>query len=178
MIDGVIGEPSPHSPDAADTHTMELPPPPTVVFDVVSRDNYRDALSLRVTPEQEALVGTVAEAIVDVAYGTTPAVAYVIRAEHRHADAVGFFVRTIDPDGDTLQIHRLQIDRGHQRKGYGRAAVDALEQMARDCRLKWIETRVPIRATDACAFYDKMGFMLVPGITPDCDQWLAVKRIT
>ena len=88
----------------------------------IDRYNYLPVLDLRVSPEQESLVASNQYSLAQ-AYAQPECVPLALYAENR---PVGFAMYALDEDDHQYWIYRLMIDQRHQRKGYGRAAMELL----------------------------------------------------
>jgi diamine N-acetyltransferase len=95
-------------------------------------DNVRDACDLRIKPEQERFVASVADSIADAYVHPDTAWPRLILAGDR---VVGFVMGGFDPDSEIdafrAGIWRLAIAAEEQGRGYGRFAVEAVAQEAR-----------------------------------------------
>lgn len=84
--------------------------------------NWRRCRDLAVAPEQRRFVGSTAEYVMLCTYGGDWHPVTIYAAE----DMVGFAMWAVDPDDGAFWIGGLLIDQRHQRRGYGRAAVQEL----------------------------------------------------
>jgi diamine N-acetyltransferase len=100
-------------------------------LELVTQDNVRTACKLTMRPDQEDLVAPVAWSLAD-AY-TMPDIAWP-RLIYDGGQLVGFLMAAFAPEHYDALFHsylwRLNIGAGHQGKGYGRFAVDAVCQEA------------------------------------------------
>jgi diamine N-acetyltransferase len=94
-------------------------------------DNVHAACSLRIKPEQERLVASVADSIAEAYVHPDTAWPRLVLAGDR---VVGFVMGGFDPDNEIdafrAGIWRLMISADEQRHGYGRFAVNAIGQEA------------------------------------------------
>lgn len=89
----------------------------------VTRDNWQTALDLRVQPEQEPHVPSVAVALAKcyIRPEGGPVYPYAIMAG---GEMLGFFTLTCEQGPvDNYWLNAFQIDRRYQRQGYGTAAL-------------------------------------------------------
>jgi diamine N-acetyltransferase len=96
----------------------------------VTSENVRAACKLKTRPDQEDLVAPVAWSLAE-AY-TVPDIAWP-RLIYDGDQLVGFIMAAFAPEDEPLfqsYLWRLNIGAGHQGKGYGRFAVEALCQEA------------------------------------------------
>lgn len=100
-------------------------------LELVTQDNVRAACKLTMRPDQEDLVAPVAWSLAD-AY-TMPDIAWP-RLIYDRDQLVGFVMAAFAPEQYDALFHsylwRLNIGDGHQGKGYGRFAVEAVCQEA------------------------------------------------
>ena len=94
----------------------------------VGAGNWRDCAALEVTEDQRAFVAPVTRYLAMCAYGDTPWRPLAVEADGR---VVGFAIWAVDPDDQSYWIGGLVVDAAEQRKGYGRAVVQALLDRAR-----------------------------------------------
>jgi diamine N-acetyltransferase len=99
----------------------------TVALQPVGPGNWRACAALAVAPEQERFVSPVARYLALCAYDGGPWHPLAIAAG---GEVVGFVMHGIDPADGAFWIGGLVIGREHQRRGYGRAAVEALVERA------------------------------------------------
>lgn len=101
-------------------------------IETVNPDNVTAAARLRIEPEQERFVAPVVMSLAE-AYASQ-ATAWP-RLVYDGDELVGFVMGAFDPDCEIdffrCGIWRLNIAAGHQRKGYGTFAVDAVVEEAR-----------------------------------------------
>ena len=122
----------------------------------ITRDNLWAVVGLRLHPHQEAFVernvASIAEAYVEPTY--VPLAVYAVD------ELVGFAMYGQDPHTGAWWVIRLMIDRAHQGKGYGRAAMEALiEMMAERIGCEEIVTSfVPANAV-AAGLSASLGFL-------------------
>ena len=92
----------------------------------VSPDNWRAACALSVRPDQTGFVAPVAYYLALCTYGDDwyPV---VITAG---GEIVGFAMWAVDEADDSFWIGGLLVDAHHQRRGYGRAALELLMEAA------------------------------------------------
>jgi diamine N-acetyltransferase len=98
----------------------------------LSRDNIGAACGLRVTPEQEHFVAPVVQSIAEAYVNRGTAWPRLILDGDR---VVGFIMGAFDPDSEIdafrAGVWRLNIAAGEQGRGYGRFAVEAVAEEAR-----------------------------------------------
>lgn len=119
-----------------------------VSVEPVTGETWRDVASLRVTESQRAFVAEPAYYLSLCCYGDLwhpLAVRASItrtdraRTDRTHTDraraestVVGFLMWAIDPEDRSCWLGGILIDRDHQGRGYGRAAVEASMRSLRD----------------------------------------------
>jgi diamine N-acetyltransferase len=128
---------------------------PPVTFAPVGPQNWRACAELTVTPSQAAFVAPVTHYLALCAYDDGPWRPFAIAAAGR---TVGFVMFGVDPADNSGWIGGLVIDSDEQRRGYGRAAVRALVEVAqRDDRSSVALTYQPANLV-AKNLYADLGF--------------------
>jgi diamine N-acetyltransferase len=142
-------------------------PKPVVSLEDVSRSNIREICALRVAPNQERFVSSNAESLAE-AYVIAEAVPRAIRA----SDALVGFVMLYDSPMETfLDLWRLMIDVKHQGRGFGRAAVMAVLDYARDRPNTNVVTVGAEEGVGSPAgFYERLGFHQTGEIRNDTER--------
>lgn len=95
----------------------------TVHFREVTRDNLREVLHLKVAPEQERFVASNAVSIAQAYFYRDQA---WFRALYAGDTPVGFLMLDDEPAKPRYTLWRFMIDTRHQRKGFGRQALELL----------------------------------------------------
>lgn len=108
----------------------------TVTLKPISIDNWYECTQLKVTPEQQNVFpAPVVYWIAESKYVED----FELRAIYSENDLVGFLVFCMKPDkDDNYWIPAVMIDEKHQRKGYGKAAIEALIQHMTHAKYKRI----------------------------------------
>lgn len=92
----------------------------TITLQEITKDNWRQACKLKLKDGQEHFVApnwySIIEGILD---------GFTTRAIYEGETMVGFLMYGYDADENQYWIIRLMVDREHQGKGYGRAAMHA-----------------------------------------------------
>jgi diamine N-acetyltransferase len=126
-------------------------------------DHNRDAVSaLRVAPEQEQFVASVADSFADAE--TYPQAKPWFRAIYAGDEPVGFVMLSWDvtPAPGILGpwfLWRLIIDEGHQRRGYGRAALEQVIAIVRAEGATEFLTSYNPGDGSPWPFYQRFGFV-------------------
>ncbi len=98
----------------------------------ITPDNVADAMKLQVRPEQERFVAPVVMSLAEAYASLDTAWPRLI---YDGDELVGFVMGGFDPDSELdffrCGIWRLNVAAGHQRKGYGTFAVNAVVDEAR-----------------------------------------------
>ena len=94
----------------------------TITLRPITRGNFRTVLDLTLHPGQEKFVAANAVSIANAYVEPT----FVPLAVYAGDDLVGFAMYGQHPKTGAWWVIRLMIDRKHQGKGYGRAAMEAL----------------------------------------------------
>ena len=122
----------------------------------ITRDNFKAVLAMELEEGQKGFVQTNEYSI---------AQSYVYpefrpMAICRDGVPVGFLLWCIDTDEDEYWIYRLMLDKEHQHKGYGTAALRALvEQLQADPRRRRLYISAFPDNAAALAAYRKFGFV-------------------
>src|SRR5450756_2263751 len=95
---------------------------PIIELRDVDADNWRACAGLEVAPEQRDFVSPVARYLCLCNYGGV----WHPLAVYAGDEVVGFVMRAVDTGDQSGWIGGLVIDQARQRKGYGRATVEAL----------------------------------------------------
>jgi len=129
----------------------------------ITKDNWIDAISLRVKEDQVNFVASNAVSLAQLNF-----------LENFHAkgiyygdEMVGFTLYGIDEDDHEFWIYRMMIDAKHQGKGYGKESVKLViddikaikEERHQTITLSYEPTNV-----HAKRIYEKMGFKEVEGL--------------
>jgi diamine N-acetyltransferase len=85
----------------------------------ITKDNWEDAIQLKVKEEQKNFVASNLYSIAEVQFLDQFTACGIYAGDQM----VGFAMYGIDPDDNNYWIYRLMIDERHQGKGYGSAAV-------------------------------------------------------
>lgn len=103
----------------------------------VTRENWEEALALKVRSEQEPFVPSVAVSLAKVYIKPDgDEVEYLPFAIYAEGEMVGFIMHAyVEQTEDMFWINGFIIDEKHQGKGYGKAALTEM--------ISWIENRFP-----------------------------------
>lgn len=122
----------------------------------VTKANLREVLRMKVAPEQERFVASNAISIAQAHFD--PEVAW-FRAIYDGDTPVGFLMLDDNPHARTYTLWRLMIDTRHQRKGYGRRAIELL---VAHVKTRPGATELLTSCVDAAGgpgpFYERLGF--------------------
>jgi ribosomal-protein-alanine N-acetyltransferase len=121
----------------------------------VTADDRRALLGLRVARDQRTFVGEVAVYLTNCLLEMK----WQPIAVHAEGDIVGFVMWARSADDGSYWIGGFQIDRRHQRRGYGRSALTALVEALRakpECR-EIVLTYLPVNDV-ARRLYASLGF--------------------
>jgi diamine N-acetyltransferase len=127
-------------------------------------DLNRDAvLALRVAPEQEQFVGSVADALADAA--EYPHARPWYRAVFAEGNAVGFVMVSWNVEPQPPEIigpwflWKLLIDQRYQGRGYGREIVRQVAELFRAEGATELLTSYVPEAGGPAGFYERLGFV-------------------
>ena len=122
----------------------------------ITRDNLRQVLRLKVAPAQEPFVASNAVSIAQAHFHPEEA---WFRAIYDGEEPVGFVMIEDKPAEARYTLWRFMIDARHQRRGYGRRA---LELVLEHVRTRPGATDIYTSCVDAPGgpgpFYERMGF--------------------
>lgn len=141
----------------------------------VTRENWEEAIALKVKKQQSNFVPPVAVSLAKVYIKPDgDNIVYLPFAIYDKERMVGFIMHAYDEDTtDMYWINGFIIDKSYQGKGYGRAALSEM--------VHWIANRFPnckeIRLTvfkdneSACELYKRFGFLPTGDVYGDEDVW-------
>jgi diamine N-acetyltransferase len=93
----------------------------------VTRENWPQALALRVNPEQDEFVPSVAESVAEAYIRPFPKEEVAPFALYAGTEMIGFWAYSYEPESeDNYWINGFLIDRRFQGKGYGQSALRAI----------------------------------------------------
>jgi diamine N-acetyltransferase len=104
---------------------LMTPPPDRLTLEPVGADEWRDVTALEVTDAQRAFVAEPAYYLALCAYGGLWRPLAIVLDER----VIGFMMWAVDPEDDSCWLGGLLVDRHHQRRGYGRRAIEAALSM-------------------------------------------------
>jgi diamine N-acetyltransferase len=121
----------------------------------IDRDNFKQCVRLEVREDQKTFVATnvfsIAQSKVEPSF--TP------QAVYDGEEMVGFVMYGYDADEGCHYVARLMIDKNHQGKGYGRAAmVEAVRRMRAEPGCREIALSVEPENVGAQRLYESLGF--------------------
>ena len=120
----------------------------------VTEDNWRAVIALKLAPEQEDLVASNLYSIAESRFDPDARP----RAVYAGKRVVGFLM--YDVQSRKASIYRFMIDRKHQGKGYGRAALTkALDEIRAIPKIRTVSIRYMPDNPVAKPFYASFGFV-------------------
>lgn len=144
-----------------------------VILEEVRAENWRACTALEVDEPQQHFVVPVANYLALCAYGDSPWHPLAVRVGE---EIVGFVMWGVDPADESFWIGGLVIDRRYQRRGYGRAVVEALLERAVSEGHETAALSYEPQNTVARSLYASMGFIETGEF--DDDEAVARKRLT
>ena len=131
-------------------------PEATVTLREVTKENLRDILLLKVSPEQERFVASNAVSIAQAHF--QPEIAW-FRAIYADDTPVGFLMLHDEPATATYYLWRFMVDHRFQKLGYGRRALELLLEhvRSRPGATALTLSHVPGEG-DPSSFYERLGF--------------------
>lgn len=122
----------------------------------ITRDNFLQCVRLEVRDDQKTFVAANAFSIAQ----TTVEPTYTAQAVYYGDEMVGFCMYGYDTDENCYYVGRLMIDKQHQGKGYGRAAiVEAIRRMRERADCREIALSVEPSNANAQRLYESIGFV-------------------
>jgi len=126
----------------------------------ITTDNFDQCLALAVHDDQKDFVATNANSLAHAWLFPKAAKPFAI---YNNDEMVGFIMLDLDSDYDgtgKVFLWRLMIDKAHQNKGYGKAAMElALKYVKDNCKVKVMRTSVVPGNDHATKLYKSLGFV-------------------
>jgi diamine N-acetyltransferase len=94
----------------------------------ITKENWEDAIKLKVQKEQESFMASNLYSIAEVQFLEN----FQAMGVFLDDEMIGFTLFGIDPDDGNYWIYRLMVDREHQGKGYGTKAVLGVIEKIKD----------------------------------------------
>ena len=137
-----------------------------VILRDVTKENWQECARLTLAPDQEAFVASNAYSLAESKFMPTfvPQAIYARAETDGAATMVGFVMYGFYPDGEPAfgrrhWIFRLMIDREHQGRGYGRAALAlVLDRLSADPNCPDVLIGHVPENTIAARLYAQLGF--------------------
>lgn len=130
---------------------------PRVELCPVDQHNWRACADLDVEGSQQAYVAPVTRYLALCAYDDGPWQPAALTDDTN--EIVGFVMHAVDPTDQSFWVGGLVIDQARQRRGYGRAAMDALIDRARRDGHSNVALSYQPDNTAARALYTALGFV-------------------
>lgn len=128
----------------------------TVTLQEITEQTLRSILNLQVSEAQKGFVASNAVSIAQAHFSTNA----WFRAIYADDTPVGFVMLYVDQDEPVYFVWRFMIDEQHQKKGYGKQAMQLLVEHVRGLpgATELLISYVPGEGSPA-AFYAKCGFV-------------------
>lgn len=121
----------------------------------ITAENFWEIIDLNVSPEQQELVASNAVSIAQAKVQPE----CVPLAIYSDEEPVGFVMYCVDRDDDEYWLYRLMIDQRHQRKGYGRQAMEqVIKIIQKDQSRHKMYLGVDTAGVASVALYRSLGF--------------------
>jgi diamine N-acetyltransferase len=127
-----------------------------IEIEPVTSSNWRAVAKLGVNPEQERFVAPVLRYLALCAYGGLGWEPFAI---HRGGELIGFVMSGAEEEDNSYWIGGFIIDSRHQRRGYGRRAMEILIERAREHGSDTAALSYEPENVGAKALYADLGFM-------------------
>ncbi len=127
----------------------------TVSLKKIDPGNWKECIALQVNDDQKTFVASNVFYIAEASFYPS----YHVLAVYSDDRMVGFLMYGRDPDDGRYWIPRMMIDRNHQGKGYGKAAMTEIIKLLkrkRDCAAIYLSHEPENRK--AGALYNSLGF--------------------
>ena len=127
----------------------------TVALKEITRENFRQCVKLEVHEAQRGFVApnvfSIAQSKVEPTFETL--------AVYDGDEMVGFVMYGYDADDECHEVARLMVDKAHQGKGYGRAAmVEVIRRLRAEPGCRQIALSVSPENLPAQRLYESLGF--------------------
>lgn len=135
----------------------------------ITKDNWIDAISLRVREDQESFVASNAVSLAQLNFID----GFLAQGIYHETEMVGFTLYGLDEEDNEYWIYRMMIDHNHQGNGYGKQAVQLVIDDIRSRKERMHETiSLSYEPENQVAkqLYEKMGFKEVDGLVIDGEQ--------
>jgi diamine N-acetyltransferase len=137
----------------------------------VNMENFHQCLALELAPDQNNFV---ASNIYSLAEAKADGVSVPL-AIYAGEDMVGFIMYWYDDKNGKGYIDRLMVDRRHQRKGYGRAAMlEVIDILKRNSGIRGIQVSFAFNNINAEKLYASLGFRKTNRTTNDGEEIITI----
>jgi diamine N-acetyltransferase len=127
----------------------------TITLRDVTRDNWIQCTKLEVGEDQKGFVAPNVFSIAEWRFEPT----FTPQAVYHDEELVGFCMYGYDTDEECYWVGRMMIDKAHQGRGYGRAAmVEAIRRMREQPDCRQIGLCVEPSNVAAQKLYESLGF--------------------
>ncbi len=128
----------------------------TVSLQDITKENYKQAIKLKVAPGQEGFVASNVYSIAQSKFFPS----FTCLGIYDDETMVGFLMHGLDDDDGSRWIIRLMVEAGLQGKGYGRAAMKLiLDQFRADPDCKKVSISYEPENAVAQKLYASLGFV-------------------
>lgn len=135
----------------------------------ITTENWIKAISLKVREDQMNYIASNAVSLAQLNFLDN----FHAKGIYFEEEMIGFTLFGIDEEDNEYWIYRMMIDKNHQGKGYGKAAVKLVIediQKMKEERHKTITLSYEPKNEHAKRIYEKMGFQEVEGLIIDGEQ--------
>ncbi|MDR6871248.1 diamine N-acetyltransferase [Bosea sp. BE125] len=139
----------------------------------VTAASVRAICALKVADSQSGYVAANAVSIAQAHFEPTA----TFRAAYAEETPVGFIMWRPDSDDPdrVMSLWRFMIDRDHQGKGYGKAALNLWLQQRHKDGIRLVTTSVVLGPASPLDFYRSLGFNLTGEIRPNGESALLLR---
>jgi len=142
----------------------------TITFRPVTENNFHECTKLAVREDQPF----VASNVYSIAQSKVEPF-WITAAIYADETMVGFVMYVVDADEGELYLCRFMVDKDHQHKGYGKAALDLLKDIAvKTPGIKRMKLSTEPHNANGIRIYEKFGFKDT-GVLDDDEEVFVLK---
>lgn len=135
----------------------------------ITKDNWLDALSLRVRKDQVDFVAPNVFSLAELNFLEN----FHAKGIYHEDEMIGFALYGIDEEDQAYWIYRMMIDQNHQGKGYGTKGIHLIIEdikKIKEDHHQTITLSYEPENEHAKKLYDKLGFKEIEGLFSDGEQ--------
>ncbi len=129
----------------------------TITLREINKDNWETVAKLSVHDEQKHFVAPNWYSMLEVIFLDSKMVS---RGIYNDEELIGYAMIGQHPDDDVIFINRFMVDKAHQGKGYGRAAMEIIiESLTQQYQPEYIDITFEPENMVARKLYESFGFV-------------------